>query len=236
MSRSNVVSRDSETATRTERDRRVVLEARAAGAGTGRGARRSARRGRRARRPRAPRSWRCPCASRRSAVFGPTPGSRPGGACANRAQASSRESTTKPRGFSASEATLATSLLGPIPTEQPRPVASRISAIRRRIAACGATRSLRSRYASSRPATSTRRDGRAHAVHHLARDRAVGRRSRAGRTPRPGTGAGPARPAWPTRRRTRGPRTTPWSRRRAARCRPRRRAVPAAPAGAAAPR
>ncbi len=36
--------------------------------------------------------------------------------------------TTNPRGFSASEATFATSLFGPIPIEQPRPVARSISA------------------------------------------------------------------------------------------------------------
>ncbi len=46
------------------------------------------------------------------------PGISAGGASAKRSQACSRVSTTKPAGFSASEATLATSLLGPMPTEQ----------------------------------------------------------------------------------------------------------------------
>ena len=45
----------------------------------------------------------------------------------NRSQACSRLSTTNPRGFSASEATLATSLFGPIPIEQPSPVVRSIS-------------------------------------------------------------------------------------------------------------
>ena len=80
-----------------------------------------------------------PIASRRSAVFAPMPGSSRAGAAAKRAHASSRVSTTKPAGFSASEATLATSLLGPIPTEQVIPVSARISDTRRRTAARGAT-------------------------------------------------------------------------------------------------
>ncbi len=46
------------------------------------------------------------------------PGTSAGGEEAKRAHACSRVSTTKPAGFSASEATLATSLLGPRPTEQ----------------------------------------------------------------------------------------------------------------------
>ena len=46
-------------------------------------------------------------------------------------------STTKPAGFSASEATFATSLFGPIPTEHTIPVALRISSTSRRIAARG---------------------------------------------------------------------------------------------------
>ena len=56
------------------------------------------------------------------------PGISPGEAPANRSHAISRESTTKPSGFSASEATLATSLLGPIPIEQVSPVASATAA------------------------------------------------------------------------------------------------------------
>ena len=86
-----------------------------------------------------------PIAARRSTVFGPIPGTSAGDAEAKRAHASSRVSTTKPPGFSASEATLATSLLGPMPTDTLRPVAPRTSSTRRRIAARGATRPLRSR-------------------------------------------------------------------------------------------
>ena len=91
------------------------------------------------RRPRPParRASRGPCAASRSAVFGPMPGTRPGGASAKRAQACSRVSTTNPRGFSASEATLATSLFGPMPTEAVSPVAPWIDATSRRIAARG---------------------------------------------------------------------------------------------------
>ena len=51
------------------------------------------------------------------------PGTSPGDAPAKRAQACSRLRTTKPAGFSASEATLATSLLGPMPTDALIPVA-----------------------------------------------------------------------------------------------------------------
>jgi hypothetical protein len=65
------------------------------------------------------------------------PGTSAGGEEAKRWQACSRVSTTKPAGFSASEATLATSLLGPMPTEQVSSVAALISASSRRIAARG---------------------------------------------------------------------------------------------------
>ena len=78
-----------------------------------------------------------PSASRRSAVFGPMPGSSRGGASAKRSHACSRVRTTKPCGFSASEATFATSRFGPMPTEAVRPVSARISEISRRIAARG---------------------------------------------------------------------------------------------------
>ena len=74
---------------------------------------------------------------RRAAVFGPIPGTIAGGAEAKRSQAWARVSTTNPPGFSASEATLATSLLGPIPTEQLSPSVCLISTTRRRIAARG---------------------------------------------------------------------------------------------------
>ncbi len=73
------------------------------------------------------------------------PGTSPGREDAKRSQACSRVSTTNPAGFSASEATLAISLLGPIPTEQTSCVAALISASSRRIAARGEYSPLRSR-------------------------------------------------------------------------------------------
>ena len=73
-----------------------------------------------------------PSPARRPAVFGPMPGMSPGGEDAKRAHAASRSSTTKPAGFSASEATFATSLFGPIPTEHVSPIFREISATRRR--------------------------------------------------------------------------------------------------------
>ena len=86
-----------------------------------------------------------PSAARRAVVFGPMPGTSPGGACAKREQACSRVSTTKPAGFSASEATFATSLFGPMPTEQMSCVAALISASSLRIAARGEYSPVRSR-------------------------------------------------------------------------------------------
>jgi hypothetical protein len=62
------------------------------------------------------------------------PGTRPGEAAAKRTRASSAVSSTKPSGFSASEATFATSLFGPIPTEQVSPVCSRTASFTRRAA------------------------------------------------------------------------------------------------------
>jgi hypothetical protein len=56
---------------------------------------------------------------------------------ANRVQASSRDSTTKPAGFSASLAVFATSRLGPTPTEIVMPVRSRASATSARSARRG---------------------------------------------------------------------------------------------------
>ena len=81
----------------------------------------------------------------RAAVFGPIPGISPGARRAKRAHACSRVSTTNPAGFSASEATFATSLFGPIPTEHVSPTSSAISATRRRIAARGENSPSRSR-------------------------------------------------------------------------------------------
>ena len=78
-----------------------------------------------------------PSAASRAAVLGPMPGTSPGGEEAKRAHAWRRSSTTKPAGFSASEATLATSLFGPMPIEQVSSVADLISASSRRMAARG---------------------------------------------------------------------------------------------------
>ena len=86
-----------------------------------------------------------PWRSRRWAVFGPMPGTSPGGEPAKRSRACSAVSSTKPSGFSASEATLATSLLGPMPMEQPSPVRSVTAALIRRAAARWRSKPLRSR-------------------------------------------------------------------------------------------
>ena len=73
------------------------------------------------------------------------PGTKPGEAPAKRARASAADSTTKPSGFSASEATFATSLFGPSPTEQVRPVAVRAASLTRAAAARGRSKPVRSR-------------------------------------------------------------------------------------------
>ena len=86
-----------------------------------------------------------PISRSRAAVLGPMPGRSCGGARAKRSHAISRLSATMPAGFSQSEATLATSLLGPMPTEALRPVRSRIRCTSVRISALGATRPERSR-------------------------------------------------------------------------------------------
>ena len=86
-----------------------------------------------------------PRAVSRWEVLGPIPGTRPGGEAAKRSHACSRVSATIPAGFSASEATFATSLLGPIPTEHVSRVEALISATSRRIAARGENRPSRSR-------------------------------------------------------------------------------------------
>ena len=75
-----------------------------------------------------------PSSPRRATVFGPMPGTRPGEASAKRIRASSAVSSTNPSGFSASEATFATSLLGPRPTEQVSPVSVRTASFTRRAA------------------------------------------------------------------------------------------------------
>ena len=61
-----------------------------------------------------------PSAVSRATVLGPMPGINPGGEPANRSHASSRDGTTDARGFSASDATLATSRFGPMPTDASR--------------------------------------------------------------------------------------------------------------------
>ena len=73
----------------------------------------------------------------------------------NRTRASSAVSMRKPSGLSASEATLATSLFGPMPIEQASPVVRVTAALMRRPAALGRSTPVRSRYASSSPTTST---------------------------------------------------------------------------------
>jgi hypothetical protein len=86
-----------------------------------------------------------PSISSRSAVFGPIPGTTPGGPAPNRASASSRETTTSPFGLPSSLVILASSRLSEIPTEQVSPVTSRISALTRRIVAFGEKIPVRSR-------------------------------------------------------------------------------------------
>ena len=66
----------------------------------------------------APSVW-MPWRSSRSAVFGPSPAGARGPRQQSARAPRPARSTTNPSGFSASEATLATSLLGPIPIEQP---------------------------------------------------------------------------------------------------------------------
>ena len=63
------------------------------------------------------------------------PGIRPGEESAKRSRASAAVSSRKPSGLSASDATLATSLLGPIPIEQRRPVLAVTAALILRAAA-----------------------------------------------------------------------------------------------------
>ena len=77
-------------------------------------------------------------------VFGPIPGTRPGGSSAKRSSASSRESTTSPAGFPSSLVIFASSRFSEIPTEQVSPVSSRISAAIRRIVAFGEKSPVRS--------------------------------------------------------------------------------------------
>jgi len=68
----------------------------------------------------------------------PDSGMRPGEWPAKRSIAISRDMTQKPSGFSASDATFATSLFGPMPIEQTSPVASWTAALTRRAAPSGA--------------------------------------------------------------------------------------------------
>ena len=60
-------------------------------------------------------------------VFGPIPGTTPGGPAPKRASASSRETTTMPVGLPSSLVIFASSRDSEIPTEQVSPVSSRIS-------------------------------------------------------------------------------------------------------------
>ena len=73
------------------------------------------------------------------------PGTSPGEAPPKRSRASAAVSERKPSGLSASEATFATSLLGPIPIEHARPVRSVTAALIRLPAALGRSKPVRSR-------------------------------------------------------------------------------------------
>ena len=86
-----------------------------------------------------------PAAASRSAVRSPTPGIRVAWRSPTASSIRSGSSTQKPSGFSRSEATLASSLLGAIPTEQTSPVAARTSPFSWRARAFGAGEPLRSR-------------------------------------------------------------------------------------------
>ena len=145
---------------------------------------------------------------------------------AKRAHACSRVSTTNPAGFSASEATFATSLFGPIPTEHVSSV--RAPDLRDQPAHRRARREQPGQVEVGlvEPDDLDALDVRAHDLHHLARGLAVGRE--VGRQERPpaGTAAAPARRASPSRRRSCGPRSWRWSRPRAGRC-PRRHGLAA---------
>ena len=88
---------------------------------------------------------RIPIVCSRIIVFGPIPGTSPGDSAAKRASASSRESTTSPAGLPSSLTILASIRLSEMPTEQVRPVSSRISAAIRRIVAFGEKIPVRSR-------------------------------------------------------------------------------------------
>ena len=70
-------------------------------------------------------------------VFGPIPGTRPGGSPAKRSRASARESTTSPAGLPSSLTILASKRFSEIPIEQLSPVSAPISAAIRRIVAFG---------------------------------------------------------------------------------------------------
>ena len=86
-----------------------------------------------------------PSFSSRSTVFGPIPGTTPGGPAPKRAIASAWETTTSPFGLPSSLVILASSRHSEIPTEQVSPVTSRISALIRRIVAFGEKIPVRSR-------------------------------------------------------------------------------------------
>ena len=75
------------------------------------------------------RNWpsvKMPCSSSRSAVFGPTPKSRPTGSGSSVARTASGLITVSPSGLSISEASFASSLLCETPTEAVSPVRSRM--------------------------------------------------------------------------------------------------------------
>ncbi len=86
-----------------------------------------------------------PIASSLRTVFGPIPGISPGDSAAKRSSASSRERTTRPAGLPSSLVIFASIRLSEIPTEQVRPVLSRIWPAIRRIVAFGEKIPVRSR-------------------------------------------------------------------------------------------
>ena len=188
----------------------VVFEARAPARARVRGWARSARpAAARARAPTAASVLR-PSSARRAAVFGPMPGTSPGGAAAKRAQACSRLSTTKPAGFSASEATLATSLLGPMPTEHVSCVVLRDLGDEPAHGGARREQAVEVEVGLVEPDDLHALDVRAHDRHHPRGDLTVGGEvGRAGR-PRRGTAAAPRRRASRSRRRSGAPRSWRW--------------------------
>ena len=107
-------------------------------------------------------------------VFGPIPGIKPGESKANRRSASSRERTTRPAGLPSSLVIFASSRLSEMPTEQVRPVCSRIWAEIRRIVAFGAIDVVEFEIGLVEPDHLDRLDVAPQHFHHPRRGLAVG--------------------------------------------------------------